>query len=279
MTNDAVSRPNREPRVSHEQAAKDVLALRSPRAAAFFGWIFDRSLRNSFNAVRLDRSGARVPLAAPRVIVYTNHPSWWDAVVYSYVGRHIFARPTFSPIDATMLTRYPFMARIGAFGVEQASIAGARRFRAVCRGLLAHDDILLIVACQGRFADVRERPLQIEGGIAHLADLASGTIFIPLAIEYTFWDEKRPELLLRFGEAIAGETLAALPVSVRRTQLETALETTMTALAATAATRTSSGFQKLLAGSGGINVIYDGWRRAKALAAGRVYKPQHGDGS
>jgi 1-acyl-sn-glycerol-3-phosphate acyltransferase len=263
--------------VSDERAASDVLALRSPRMAAFFGLIFDRSLRSSFNAVRLDRTGAGVPLTASRVVVYTNHPSWWDAVVYSYVGRRIFGRPTFSPIDAAMLKRYPFMARIGAFGVEQDSLAGARRFRAVCRGILAAPDTLLIVACQGRFADVRQRPLRIEGGIAHLPDLATGTTFVPLAIEYTFWTEKRPELLLRFGDAIAGDALAALPASARRARLEAALDATMTALAATSSKREPAAFEKLVTGSGSINVIYDGWRRAKALAAGRAYKPQHGD--
>lgn len=276
---DEVSRTSRRPsHMTNERAAADVLALRSPRIDAAFGWIFDHSLRSSFNAVRLDRAGAEVPAAGSRIVVYTNHPSWWDAVVYSYVGRHIFRRPTFSPIDATMLKRYPFMARIGAFGVEQNNLSGARRFRAVCRGILSQDDTLLIVACQGRFADVRERPLRIAGGIAHLVDLATDIVFIPLAIEYTFWTEKRPELLLRFGNPMAADTLAALPVKVRLARLETALETTMTALAATSYTRDASAFDKLVTGSGGINVFYDGWRRAKALVTGRTYKPQHGDG-
>ena len=265
--------------MTNERAALDVLALRSPRIAAFFGLIFDHSLRNSFNAVRVDRSGASVPRTASRVIVYTNHPSWWDAVVYSYVGRHIFSRPTFSPIDATMLKRYPFMARIGAFGVERNSLSGARRFRTVCRGILAQENTLLIVACQGRFADVRDRPLRIESGIAHLADLATDTIFIPLAIEYTFWTEKQPELLLRFGNPMAADTLVVLPLKLRLARLETALETAMTALAANSSAREASAFDKLVTGSGGINVFYDGWRRVKALVMRRAYKPQHGDGS
>jgi 1-acyl-sn-glycerol-3-phosphate acyltransferase len=275
--NDEVRKSQRPSDVTNERVAANVLDLRSPRIAAFFGWIFDRSLRSSFNAVRLDRSGAKAPSAASRVIVYTNHPSWWDAVVYSYVGRHIFSRPTFSPIDAKMLKRYPFMARIGAFGVEQNSLSGARRFRAVCNTILGQDDTLLIVACQGRFADVRERPLRIESGIAHLADLATDTIFVPLAIEYTFWTEKRPELLLRFGDPITGDILAALPVKGRLARLETTLEATMTALAVTSSTREPAAFDKLVTGSGRINLFYDSWRQIKAFLTGRIYKPRHGD--
>ncbi len=260
-------------------AAALLVKRRSSAFFAFFGFIFERALRRDFNALRIATSGMPPAAATPRLIIYTNHPSWWDAPVYVFLSRHFFAhRPLFSPMEATMLQRYPFMARIGAFGVERHGVRGAIDFLANCKAILSAKENFLVVACQGRFADIRERPLDLERGIAHLADLAAGTTFLPLAIEYTFWDERRPELLLRFGAPIAGDTLATLPIGERLLRLEHALEDSMTSLSILAVKREASAFTTMLAGAKGVNVFYDGWRRIKAAFSGQRFDPSHGDG-
>ena len=233
------------------EAAALVVKRRSGPFFAFFGFIFERALRQDFNALRLARSGMPPAASMPRLVVYTNHPSWWDAPVYVFVSRHFFAnRPIYSPMEAAMLQRYPFMARIGAFGVERGT-RGGLNFLATCRAILSVDSNILVVACQGRFADVRERPLGAERGIAHLADLLPDTTFVPLAIEYTFWAERRPELLLRFGPPIDGETLAALPLAERLLTLETALDDAMCGLAEASIKRDATGFHTMLSGAKG----------------------------
>ena len=278
----AVTRDPTVPPVTLDRrsAARDV-ALRAvrQRSATFFssfGFIFQRALRRDFNAIRLATASPPPSPATPRLVIYTNHPSWWDAAVYTYVCRHFFdGRPIFSPIEASMLRRYPFMARIGAFGVERRSTRGAIGFLAICREILASERNILIIACQGRFADVRDR-LELERGIAHLADMACGVTFLPLAIEYTFWDERRPELLLRFGAPIRGDDLAALPLEERIAILEPALAAAMTALAGESIGRDATAFRTLLSGAKGVNPFYDAWRRAKALTTGRRFDPSHG---
>ena len=52
----------------------------------------------------------------------------------------------------------------------------------------------------GRFCDVRERPVPIMPGLTRLPELAPEAVFLPLALEYPFWSEKRPEALACFGE-------------------------------------------------------------------------------
>ncbi len=265
-------------RLGTDEAAR-VIAMRSPRTVALFSLIFDISLRRGLSTVRLAKAVPVPSPTTPRLVIYTNHPSWWDAVTYSFLSRRLFAgRPMFSPIDAAMIERYPFMARCGVFGVRLHSVRGALAFLATSRAILADRNNLLIVACQGRFSDVRERPLRIGGGLAHLAAREIGATFVPLAIEYAFWDERRPELLLRFGEALDCDALADLSLEERRLALERRLDEAMSALAETSIARDAGAFETLVSGAKGINPIYDAWRRMKAMAKGQSFDPRHGRG-
>ena len=69
--------------------------------------------------------------------------------------------------------------------------------------MLARDGGVLLINAEGRFRDVRCRPLAVAPGLVHLAKRIRNARFVPLAIEVAFWDERRPNLLLRFGESIS----------------------------------------------------------------------------
>lgn len=263
-------------RAEAERRAREALQARSRRYFDLFAWIFARALRGDFHAVRLAK-GHPVLASSGRFVVYTSHPSWWDACVYVTVLKRFFPGHIMrAPIDAAMMEKYPFMAKIGAFGVDLGSKRGALDFLAACRVLFEDRRNLLIVAAQGRFADVRERPLRLQAGIAHLPDLASDVVLVPLAIEYAFWSERKPEALLRFGAPIKGADLASLDIGARLSFLEGALETEMDALAADSQARRFEAFTTLIDGSRGINPFYDAWRRLRAFATGRSFSPEHG---
>jgi hypothetical protein len=102
-------------------------------------------------------------------------------------------------MDAAALERYAFFKRIGMFGVEQNSRRGAVQFLRIVRAILSDADHILWLTPQGRFADARERPVQFKPGIGHLGDAAERVCFLPLAVEYVFWEERLPEILVRFG--------------------------------------------------------------------------------
>lgn len=249
-----------------------MLSDRSPFLLHFFGKLFERDLRGSFHAVRC--SGA-VPVAPGPMVIFANHPSWWDGEIFAWLNATMFGdRRGFAPIEAAMLERYRFFRRLGAFGVAPG-YAGASSFLAVGEAVLKLQDGLLLVNAEGRFRDVRERPLQVAAGLMHLAKRAPNARFVPLAIEYTFWDERRPNLLLRFGEPIAAEAI----VDRGSQALRDALSVAMDALAADARSRDPARFTTLLAGKTKINPVYDGWRRAKALLQGRRFDPAHGAGT
>ena len=100
-------------------------------------------------------------------------------------------------------------------------------------------------------------------------------MLVPLAIEYVFWNESRPELLLRVGTPLAGAPgLRAADWTIR---LETALTETMDALATDARAREPARFARLLLGRAGVGGPYDAWRRLRARLAGQDFSASHGE--
>ena len=268
------SLPDMVPASRATRAADAVLARRSPRVFRIFARIFAYDLARSFHAIRLQ---GPAPRSTGPIVIVANHPSWWDAALFTWLSATMFAdKRAFAPIDAGMLKRYPFFGRLGAFGVKTGSFSGASTFLSVARRLLSAPDGLLLVNAEGRFRDVRARPLAIASGLAHLAQSAPGVTFLPLAIEVAFWDERRPNVLLRFGEPIPGHTLAGLAPPELRLRLADALSAAMDTLAVAATTRDPDRFQTLLAGKTGINAFYDVWRGAKAWVRGKPFDPAHG---
>ena len=263
-------------RDSAQKSARARLASRSPLTFAFFARVFERTLRGGFHALRLLGDAPPELTHARKLVIYANHPSWWDGVAYVVMSKRLMpGRIVYAPIDAAMVLRYPFLARMGAFAVDQTTPRGAADFLAAC-GAALERDAPVIVAAQGRFADVRERPLRLRPGLAHLVDKDPDLCFLPLALEYVFWNEKRPEMLIRFGAPLAARDLKAANAKERLAALESQLTQTLDDLSAAAMTRDPRLFTTLIDGAGGVNPVYDGWRRLKALARGRRFSPEHG---
>lgn len=215
----------------------------------FFGAYTAWFLVRRFDAVRVLRGRGLARAEGSSLVVYANHPSWWDALIFVAVARLMAAeRRAFAPMAAHMLERHRVFRRIGAFPVELDRPAGARAFLEVSRRLLSCPDTLLFVTPTGRFMDVRTRPLGFRPGLARLAVAAPEARFVPLAIEYPFWEEPRPEALVAFGEPIAGEEIATAPGEVRTGRLEGALVRVMDLLAHHAQRREPADFDVVLGG-------------------------------
>src|SRR5690606_20365718 len=97
----------------------------SPRRLAVVTWHARRLGGRHFTAARLMK--ATLPDAAPRASVfYANHASWWQPLVMLLFARAVFPGVAFhAPIDAAALARYPSLKRLGFFGSEPGSSAGA----------------------------------------------------------------------------------------------------------------------------------------------------------
>jgi len=259
--------------------APDPAALRSPALVRFFGRVMGRSMARAFRAVRVARPGVpELPPGRP-AIVYANHPSWWDPALFILLGTRCWPeRQGFGPIEASQLKRYPFFRRIGLFGVEPGDARAGVGFLATAQRLLSSPGRMLWITAQGAFTDPRVRPVAIRGGLPHLAARLPDAVLVPLAVEYPFWTESRPEALCRFGPLIDAGTTGPLSPAAWQALLEERLARTMDALAADAVARDAGAFTTLVEGTAGVGGVYDLWRRARAWAGGRSFEAAHGDG-
>jgi len=255
--------------------ASDPTRVRSDTMFWLFGWYLRWFFWRRFRAVRLSRSGPPDAPAGRPLIIYSNHPSWWDPALYMLLQSELFPeRRGFGPMDAAALGKYGLLARMGVFGIELDNPRGAARFLRTSLNLLSDPRKILWITAEGAFTDPRTRPVRLRAGVAHLARHIPGAVVLPLAIEYSFWNESRPEALARFGAPI--ETGRARGVAEWTALLETALTATMDTLAAESAARNPGLFVPVLRGGAGVGGVYDVQRRVRALLHGRRFDPTHG---
>lgn len=253
----------------------DPVALRSGRRFRLFAAYLRFRLGRNFHAIRLARDGVPVPMAWGRpIVVYSNHPSWWDPALLILLSDSLFrGRPGFGPMDEKSFRRYGIFRRLGVFGIATEEPRGARRFLAISRDALAAPGGMMWITAEGRFTDPRARPLRLRPGIAHLARLRPEAAFLPLAIEYGFWEESRPEVFVRFGPPVSLEP--ELSVTQAASRLGEALEANMTALAASVLSHEPARFTTIVRGATGTDVFYDGGRRLRAALRGKRFRAAH----
>lgn len=272
---------------SADPSHSDFLPRRSTWLIAAFRRYVRWYLPRHFSAVRLARDGFLPPavlsrdiqtagsrsLADKPVVVVLNHPSWWDPLICLVLSDLFPGRNHFAPIDAEALKQYRFFARLGFFGIRPRSVGGARIFLLTGEAILNDPRSMLWVTAQGRFADVRERPLILEGGVGHLLARCPHAVALPLAIELTFWNERLPEALGRFAEPMQFDG----PMSPKQwtRALEAALEHNLDALAEAAQRRDSEAFVTLLRGRQSVAFFYDLWRATRDLLTGKSLQRGH----
>jgi hypothetical protein len=226
-----------------------------------------------FGGLRIAVDGPAPEIDGPTVF-YSNHPSWWDPIVLILLIRSHYPDWRFhGPIDAAALERYPWLERIGLFGIEPGTERGARRFLRLGSQILDQNRGGLALTAQGRFCDVRSRPLALKRGLGLLLKRKPDARAIPLAIEYVFWNERLPEILVRFGStpvAARGRALGTI-----QTDLERALEHELDLLSRAAMARDASRFESLLEGRRGAGLLQDLPFRFRCWLRGERFDPAH----
>ena len=219
-----------------------------------------RFFRRHFHALRVlggENGQTGLPdIASEPVIFYTNHPGWWDPLVFLLLAGKCYPdRLSYGPIDAAALGKYRFMERIGFLGIE----------------------VIFWITSQGEFVDPRTRPPAIRPGVAHAAASSGRGLIVPVAVEYPFWSERLPEALVAFGPAMRIADVDQHRDAKEWTAvLEAALTATQDRLAEAAIRRDPHAFTVLASGTVGVGWIYDSLRRFKAWWRGERFDASHG---
>jgi 1-acyl-sn-glycerol-3-phosphate acyltransferase len=247
----------------------------SPFLAWGFGWYVCHYLRRHFNAVRVAQESWPELSPDEPVVCFANHPGWWDPLVaYFLNGQFLGGRTAYAPIDESALRQYPVFRKLGFYGVELKSLAGAKQFLSVTRALLTHATTAIWITPGGKFADVRTQTT-FQSGLGHLAAAGSDITLLPVAVEYTFWEERTAEVLIEFGRPVRTRSKSWSKVEWQN-ELEQQLADAQARLAKKAISRDPIEFVTVLGGSAGVGGWYDVARRGRSLLTGTKFNPRHG---
>ena len=262
-------------------SAKQARKVSAPQPSRQLMRVFARYSRyylgRHFHSIRVSKESVlpSSDIARP-IVMYLNHSSWWDPLICLYLARCWFPdRTSLAPIDAGMLKQYAFFKHLGFYPVETGTARGARDFLRSTAQLLASDRNMVWLTPQGRFVDARERPIPFRRGLGALAHRSERALFVPLAIDYTFWTEPQPEILISVGPAVAAEEMIISSVSDWTDFFSSSLEETQDRLATSACRRDPDDWIVLERGASGINAIYDGWRSLRSRMQGRSFTREH----
>lgn len=229
-----------------------------------------------FHAVRLAKGSHSIPKTdgAPLIFVL-NHPSWWDLITCFVLTNQLPDHKHFAPIDSAMLGKYGFFSRLGLFGIDSTP-RGAAVFIRTVKAIFSKPNRALWITAQGGFADPRKRPLELRPGVGAAASRLDSGWAIPIAVEYPFWNERTPEMLIRVGEPIR-LGYRSWDAKEWTAHIETKLTETMDRLAEDAVSRSPDRFDDILTGRVGVGGVYDYWRTLVAGLRGRRANLGHGE--
>ena len=266
----------------------------NPWVLAGFRWIARRHLQRHFHCVAVNSEELKSVAASPadRFVIYANHASWWDPLLAIFLAQRIFPDLVlYAPIDAVALRKYRIFSKIGFFPVERGSLAGARAFLNASKKILSRPGASLWLTPEGRFTDVRDTESELASGLAHIistwnhlscscSDSGDAPIrfwAIAAAVEYVFWEERKPEVLVRLSRPVMISDGVFRTKDAWSRLLKRQLLDVQRQLAESSIARDAAAFERLLGGSSGTSFAYDAWRRLAALWRGQRFEVEHGD--
>jgi 1-acyl-sn-glycerol-3-phosphate acyltransferase len=249
----------------------------SRRLLSLFSLYLSWYLRRHFHALRVANAQRFPDRVTQPLIFYLNHPSWWDPLACIMISRRFLpGADHYAPMDEAALAHYGFFARMGLFPVEIDTARGAIQFLRSARQVLATPNSALWLTPEGRFTDPRPQPAVFKDGLATLLARLPSVTLVPLAIEYVFWNERLPEILVNCGQPIHSNNGDKCTSDEWNEGLTAALAAAQRELAALAIARDPAPFEPLLVGAAGVGVFYDLWQRLRSASRGARYTAEHG---
>lgn len=239
----------------------------SPRIAPAFIWyVTQRLIPSRFHALRIatdsvDTANAIDRVADP-VIIVMNHQSWWDPMIGLALAAKLWpSRRGIAPMDATQLEKFAILRKIGIFGIhpdDPASMSAMLEFVQTRFNSLPRPTLMLTP--QGQFADIRS-PLVLRPGAAALAAKFPSCRVVSVAVEYAFWLDQKPEVLMRVQNISTPEVIST---TAWHRALTLGMQENAEALARLVIARDPAPFTTFLGGTGtGTNPFYDLWNRLR----------------
>lgn len=179
------------------------------QTSPFWLWVADRffygMLEDRFYAFRY--KGAenfyKKDSATP-IIMFAPHSNWWDGIVGYHICNRIFKKEIRLMVEE--LKRFPLLRRGGAFSVNKKSPQASMEALKYSVDILSDLNNILYLFPQGIIKPPNFRPIEFQSGLAYIAEKAvkkyGKVALMPIAVNYMFLRDNRPEVLVEMGELI-----------------------------------------------------------------------------
>ncbi len=137
-------------------------------------------------------------------ILFAPHCNWWDGIVLYNITHRICHKEIRLMVEE--LNRFPLLRRGGAYSVNKKSAQTAMKALQYSVDLLGDLRNILCIFPQGIIRPPHFRPVKFQTGLAYIAKSAVKKYkkinLIPVAIDYCFLRDNRPEVIVDFGKRI-----------------------------------------------------------------------------
>jgi len=137
-------------------------------------------------------------------ICYAPHSNWWDGILAYTLCRKVFKRKMNLMVEE--LNRFPILSLAGGFSINKSSPQEAMKSLKYSVEILQNPKKILWIFPQGIIKPPNSRPVDFQSGLAYVAQNAvkkyGGVNLCPIAVDYTFLREDKPEILVDIGEPI-----------------------------------------------------------------------------
>ncbi len=157
------------------------------------------------------------------------------------------------------------MKKLGFYPTQMNSHAGAANFLRNSNAILDQKNSVIWLTPEGRFCDIRDQSADLMPGLPHLVANRDKLAVVSLAIEYVFWNEQKPYMLMRLSEPIFTQELPTRNKVEVNAILTKNLRDNQAALAKLAIARSISPFQLIKNSSKRPSHMYDFARLMKSI--------------
>lgn len=183
--------------------------FRPAQTSPFWLWVADRffygMLENRFYAFRF-KGAENFYKKDPDtpIIMFAPHSNWWDGIVGYNICNRIFKKEIRLMVEE--LNRFPLLRRGGAFNVNKKSPQASMEALKYSVKALGDLNNILYIFPQGIIKPPNYRPIEFQSGLTYIAEKAAkkyGKVaLMPVAVNYMFLRDNRPEVLVEMGEII-----------------------------------------------------------------------------
>lgn len=176
-------------------------------------FVFYRMLKNRFYAFRF-KGAENFHSKDPDlpIIMYAPHSNWWDGIV-GYVVSNGICHSEFR-LMVEELKRFPILRHAGCFSVNKKSPQASMEALKYAIHELSNRNCNVYLFPQGIIKPPNFRPIEFQSGLAYMVEKAAkryGKVgLLPIAVNYFFLRDNRPEVFIEFGkriEVVSGEKI------------------------------------------------------------------------